>query len=348
MRAALFLEPEKIEIRDIETPHVKKPYEILVKIEACAVCGTDIRIFHYGDSRIKPPAILGHEIAGEVAEVGNAVTRFKVGDRVAIGADVPCGSCDMCIRGLSNICYNHYAIGFQFPGGFAEYILLNEMTVKYGPVHHIPENVNSRLATLAEPLACCLNGLELTGLSVGDTVAVFGLGPMGCLLIELARYMGAGKIIAIQRSHKRLTMAKQLGVPADVFICSEQEDPIKRILEETEGKGAQIIMIACSSREAQEQAVNIVARRGRINFFAGLPPNSGPIKINSNIIHYREASIVGSHGSTPYQHKVALQLLSRDMRRIERYLTHEFPLEKLIEAFQAMEKRDSIKVIIRP
>lgn len=348
MKAALFLGPERIEVRNIETPHVKKPYEVLVKINACAVCGSDIRIFHYGDSRVKPPAILGHEIAGEVVEVGSSVTRFKVGDRVAIGADVPCGSCNMCIRGLSNMCPNHYAIGFQFPGGFAEYILLNEITVKNGPVHHIPENVSNKLATLAEPLACCLNGLELANLSVGENVVVFGLGAMGCLLIELARYMGAGKIIAIQRSRKRLMMVQQLGVPADIFICSEQEDPVMRVLEETEGEGAQVIIVACPSIEAQEQALNIVARRGRINFFAGLPPNSGPIKVNSNIIHYREATILGSHGSTPYQHKMALQLLSRDMKRIERYLTHEFPLENLVEAFQAMEKRDSIKAAIRP
>lgn len=348
MKAALFLGPEKIKICNIETPRVEKPYEILVKIDACAVCGSDIRIFHYGDSRVKPPAILGHEIAGKVVEVGSAVTSFKVGDHVAIGADVPCGSCDMCLRGLSNICYNQYAIGFQFPGGFAEYILLNEMTVKYGPVHHIPKNVNSELATLAEPLACCLNGLELTGLSIGDTVVVFGLGIMGCLFIELARYIGAGKIIAIQRSRKRLTMAQRLGVPADVFICSEEEDPIKRVLEETEGKGAQIVIVACPSIEAQEQAINIVAHRGRINFFAGLPSTSEAIRINSNIIHYREACVLGSHGSTPYQHKIALQLLSKNMKKIERYITHEFPLEKLIEAFQVIEKRDSIKVIIRP
>lgn len=348
MKAALFLGPEKIEVRETETPYVKKPYEILVRIDACAICGSDIRVFHYGDPRVKPPAILGHEIAGEVVDVGSAVTRFKVGDRIAIGADVPCNSCEMCKRGWSNICFNNYAIGFQFPGGFAKYILLNELTVKYGPVHHIPENVSNKVATLAEPLACCLNALELTGLSKEDTVVVFGLGPMGCLLIELIHYMGAGRIIAIQRSFKRLKMVQQLGVPADIFICSEREDPIKRVLEETNGKGAQVIMVTAPSVEAQEQAVNIVARRGRINLFAGLPYNSGPIKINSNLIHYKEAIILGSHGSTPNQHEVALQLLSKDMKVLERYITHEFPLEDLVKAFQAMEKRDAIKVIIYP
>lgn len=348
MRAAVFLGPEQLEVREVETPRVMQPCEMLLRVNACAVCGSDVRIFHHGNPRIKPPAILGHEIAGEVVEVGEGVAEFKVGDRVAVGADVPCGVCDMCKRGWGNNCAINYAIGYQFPGGFAEYILLNETTVKYGPVHHIPNGLSDVSATLAEPLACCLNGMELANFSVGETVVIFGLGPVGCLLIELARYMGAGKIIAIQRSRGRLEMAQRLGIPADVFICSADEDPIERVLQETDGHGADVIFTACASEDAQEQAIRMVAHRGRVNLFAGLPPNSRPVQLDSNFIHYREAFVFGSHGSVPRHHKTALQILARGDIKAERYFTHEFSLDDITDAIRAVEHREALKAVIRP
>lgn len=348
MKAALFLGPEKMEVREVETPSVRNPWEMLVRVRACAVCGSDVRIFHHGNPRVHPPAILGHEIAGEVVEVGDEVRQFKVGDRVAVGADVPCGICEMCRRGLGNNCPVNYAIGYQFPGGFAEFILLNETTMKYGPVHHIPDGVSDIAATLAEPLACCLNAYELANLSPGETVVVFGLGPVGCLLVEVAKVLGAGKVIAIQRSKRRLQMAIDMGIPADVFVCSQGEDPVERVLKETDGKGADVIFTACASEEAQEQAIRMVAHRGRVNLFAGLPPGARKIELDSNFIHYREAFIFGSHGSVPRHHKSALQLLSDGRIKAERYFTHRFSLDEILKAIKAVEDRDAMKVVICP
>ncbi|MCS7192633.1 MAG: alcohol dehydrogenase catalytic domain-containing protein [Armatimonadetes bacterium] len=348
MKAALFLGPERMEVRKIETPSVNHPWEMLVRVKACSICGSDVRIFHHGNPRVRPPAILGHEIAGEVVEVGEAITQFKVGDRVAIGADVPCGICEMCRRGLGNNCPINYAIGYQFPGGFAEFILLNETTMKYGPVHKIPDGVNDIAATLAEPIGCCLNAYELANLSAGETVVVFGLGPVGCLLVELAKVLGAGKVIAIQRSRKRLEMAIEMGIPADVFICSSEEDPVKRVLEETEGEGADVILTAGASEEAQEQAIRMVAHRGRVNLFAGLPPGSRKIEFDSNFIHYREAFIFGSHGSVPRHHKAALKLLADGRIKAERYFTHFFALDEILEAIKAVKERKAMKAVIRP
>lgn len=344
MRAAVFLGPERMEIRDLPTPSVSSPWEMLVKVRACSICGSDIRIFHYGNPRVTPPAIIGHEIVGEVVDMGSEVRGFEVGDRVAIGADVPCGICDMCKRGLGNNCSLNYAIGYQFPGGFAEYILLNETTVKYGPVHPVPDKVSDIGATLSEPLGCCLNGMELAKLSPGETVVVIGTGPVGCMLIELARHFGAGKIIAVQRSRKRLDMARSF--PADLFICTEDEDPVERVMKETGGEGADVIFTAAPTPEAQGWAFKMVAHRGRVNLFAGLPPGSPSVPLDTNFLHYREAFVFGSHGSVPRHHKLALSIIERGGISPDKYITHVFPLDGILDAFKAVETRDALKAAI--
>jgi len=343
MKAAVLEKLGKIVVKEVSKPKIKEG-EMLVKVEYCAVCGSDVRIYRRGNPRVKPPQILGHEIAGYVVEVGKNVKDFKEGDRVALGADVPCGICDFCKNGLGNNCSINYAIGYQFQGGFAEYIPLNELTVKYGPVHKIPSNLSFEEACLAEPLACCLNGYELANLKPGETVVIIGAGPIGCMLVELAKYMGAGKIILAQRSKKRLEMAKKFS--ADVYISTTEENFVQRVMEETKGKGADVIMVACASISAQEEAIKVVAHRGRVNFFGGLPPGEDSINIPSNIIHYREAFILGSHGSVPRQHKIALKLLDKYINAKD-FITHKFPLEEINKAFQIVENREGMKVLVK-
>ena len=260
MKAAVLEDLEKIVVKEVSTPPVKKG-EMLVKIRSCAVCGSDIRIYHQGNPRVKPPQIIGHEIAGEIVEIGERIENFKVGDRVALGADVPCGVCKFCKNGLGNNCPINYAIGYQFPGGFAEYIHINETTVKYGPLHKIPENLSFDEASLAEPLACSLNGYELANLKVGDTVVIIGAGPIGLMLVELARNIGAGRIILSQRSKERLKIARKFS--ADTFISSLEENFVERVMEETKGEGADVVMVACANPSAQEEALEIVAHRDR-------------------------------------------------------------------------------------
>jgi len=346
MKAAVLKDLEKIEVKEVKKPKISSDGQILVQVKSCAVCGSDIRIYHFGNPRVKFPQIIGHEIAGEVVEVGGEVENFKVGDRVAIGADVPCGVCKFCRNGLGNNCPLNYAIGYQFQGGFAEYILLNELTVKYGPVHKIPNNLSFSEASLAEPLACCLNGYELSSLKPGDIVAIIGAGPIGCMLIELAKNLGASKIIVSQRSKERLNIAKKFS--ADVYISSLEENLVKRVMEETEGEGANVVMVACSSPSAQEEALKIVSHRGRVNFFGGLPPGSSKINIDSNLIHYKECFILGSHGSVPRQHKIALDFLAKGIIKGEKLITHHFTLDKIKEAFKVADGHKGLKIIINP
>ncbi|MCC2686420.1 MAG: L-threonine 3-dehydrogenase [Paenibacillaceae bacterium] len=179
MKAAVLERLEQMTIKEVEAPAVPDD-GILMKVHAVGICGSDIRIYHHGNSRVTLPQILGHEAAGQIVAVGKSVNKFQVGDRISLGADVPCGECVFCEAGIGNNCQINYAMGYQYPGSFAEYVLLNKMVVNFGPIHKIADHIPYEEAALAEPLACVLNGLELSDVKIGDTVVVLGAGPIGC------------------------------------------------------------------------------------------------------------------------------------------------------------------------
>ncbi|MCL2128602.1 MAG: alcohol dehydrogenase catalytic domain-containing protein [Treponema sp.] len=344
MKAAVYLDKDSMEVREVPTPVIDAD-SVLVKVHSCAVCGSDIRIFHHGNSRVKPPQILGHESSGEVAEAGANVSRFKKGDRVAIGADVPCGECVFCEAGIGNNCQTNYAMGYQFAGSFAEYVLLNKTVINYGPVHKIPEGMSYDEAALAEPLACVLNAVELTGIRLGDTVAIIGAGPIGCMIIPVAYMSGAGKVIVIQRSKPRMEAAKKFG--ADVYVCSSEEDPISRVLEETGGLGADVIFTANPSPQSHADALKMAKNRARVNLFGGLPAGS-TVTLDTNIIHYKELFVMGAHGSLPRHHRQAIDLIAARRPDIQPYISHRFPLDKIAGAFAAAEGHQGMRVVVKP
>lgn len=345
MKAAVLESLERLVVKDVPAPEVGDD-EVLVKVAACAVCGSDIRMFHHGNPRLTPPAIMGHEAAGVVERVGRHVTKFRPGDRVALGGDVPCGECVFCEAGIGNNCQINYAMGYQFPGSFAEYVKLNRMVVNYGPVHKVPDHVSLEEAALAEPLGCVLNALELSPIRFGDAVAIIGAGPIGCMIIEVARKMGAGKVIVVQRSRPRLELARQFG--ADVYICSSEEDAVARVKEETRGLGADVIITANASPEAQQTALQMAKNRGWINLFGGLPKGRSTVPLDTNIIHYKELFICGSHGCMPRHHQKAVDLIADGVINVKQYISHRFTLDQAREAFAAAEGRSGMRVVIVP
>lgn len=344
MKAAVYEGIDQMTVREVPTP-VPDDDSVLLRMKSCAVCGSDIRIFHHGNSRVHPPQVLGHEIAGEVAAVGRHVTRFRVGDRVAVGADVPCGECAFCEAGIGNNCQTNHAMGYQFAGGFAEYCLLNKMVVTYGPVHHIPEGVSYDEAALAEPLACVLNATELTHIRLGDTVVIIGAGPIGCMIIPVSYMLGATKVIVVQRSRPRLEAARQFG--ADCYICSSEEDAIQRVLEETGGLGADVIFTANPSPQSHADALQMAKNRARINLFGGLPAGSR-VELDTNLIHYKELLVMGAHGSLPRHHRLALDLIASGKLDMKRFLSHTFPLDQVHEAFATAEGHTGMRVVVHP
>ena len=345
MKAAVLEDLNNLVLKDVRDPEIDDD-SALLRVESVSICGSDVRILHHGSPRVKPPTIIGHENAGVIVKVGKNVTRVKEGDRVSIGADVPCGQCHWCRNGLGNNCAINYAIGYQIPGAFAQYMKLPRLVLEEGPVTPFSENLSFDEAALAEPLACAINGLELVNMSLGKSVVIIGLGPIGCMMIDLARVMGATKVIGVQRSKLRMEIAKYY--EADVYIASEEEDVIERCREETGGEGPDIVITTCASVDAHEQAVEMVAHRGYVNLFGGLPKTMRPMTLLSNTIHYKECFLTGSHGCVPRHHELATQLLEKGLVRVKPLITHHFPLNEIHLAFEAMESRKGMKIMMHP
>jgi len=346
MKAVVLKNIEDIEIKDIPIPDVSDS-EILIKVKACSICGTDIRLFHHGHKHLTFPRVIGHEVSGEIVKAGDKVRNYQIGQKVAVAPAIPCGYCYYCRRGMQSMCLNLRAIGYHYNGGFAEYMLVPEDAVKNGCVNPIPENLPFEEAALAEPLACAVNGQELSHISMGDTVVVMGAGPLGCMHIQLARVNGATKVILIEMVESRIEFAKKLVNP-DVVINPSFEDAVERVKEETNLRGADKIIVACPSGKAQEDSLKMVARRGIINFFGGLPKDKPFINFNSNLVHYGEFYVVGTHGSAPRHNELAINLISSGRIKVKELITHHFPLDRFKEAIKLAESREAMKVVILP
>ena len=348
MLAAVWHGPNDLRLEDKPIPKVM-PGTVLVKVQACAICGSDLRIIGDGNPRIKQPHILGHEISGEIVELGEGVKNYSLGDFVSTGADVPCGNCSHCMAGRPNCCDTNLAIGYQFDGGFAEYILLDPLVVKYGPMQKFSKNLPWNYAALAEPLACCINGYERAFFDkdIGGNIVIFGAGPIGLMLLMLGRdYYNADQIIVIEPSKIRRQKASQLG--ANLVIDPGELDPVQSVMDFTNQQGANFIFTACPIVETHTQAIQMIAKRGVVNFFGGVPKTDLPISLLSNFIHYREAYITGSHGSTPKQHALALKLIDKKKIDVSQIVSNTVPLSKIHEGFKIAASGASAKVIVNP
>jgi len=248
--------------------------------------------------------------------------------------------------GIGNNCQINYAMGYQFAGGFAEYIVLNKTVVNYGPISKIPDHVSYDEAALAEPLACVINSLELSNIKIGDTFVLIGAGPIGLMLMQTAGMMGVCKTIVIEPVKERQETAKKFG--ADVCICPIEENAVERVLEETGGLGADIVYTANSVPKTQADAVLMAKNRGRVCFFGGLAKDKSEVTINTNIIHYKELFVHGAHGSMPVHHMKAVNLIASGKIDIKKFISHKLPLDDILEGFKLAESYAGLRVVINP
>ncbi len=348
MKAAVFAGKERFEVKEVEKPRCDEG-EVLVEVRACAICGSDLRIF-YGSKSIDVP-ITGHEISGTVEDVGESVEGISVGDKVVIETVVGCGECAACKRGEENRCLNKYkAIGYQYNGGFAQYILIPREAVKQGNVIKVPESISFEEAALVEPLSCVLNGWEPFKKRLeGFTTVVIGAGPIGMLHSEYAKSQGS-RVILVNRTAPRLKLAKKIGLQADEFIDASKYNVVKRIMELTDGVGANAVICAASSKEVQKQALDIAAVDADISYFAGISKDDPFNTINTNLLHYNELHIHGANASNRKQYLDAVDLIASGKINVKKIITNKFPLEKIEEAIRSTEDRNvnTLKVIIDP
>jgi L-iditol 2-dehydrogenase len=243
-------------------------------------------------------------------------------------------------------CRVNYAIGYQFAGGFQEYMLLNETTLRYGPVTPIPAGLSYAEAAIAEPLACAINGLQLAQFGLDKSICIIGLGPIGCMMLELSTVFGASRVFAAQRSKKRLDMARQF-LPEGRFIATEEENLVDVVMRETDGEGVDLAITTAGTVQAHEDAINIVRHRGYVNLFGGLK-NQPKLSLDSNLIHYKECFVMGSHGSLPRHHRTAVNLIASGAVQARKYITRVFPIGETREAFAFHESRAGLKVLVAP
>ena len=348
MKALRFYAPEDVRLEEVPDP-VCGPDEVKLRVRNCSTCGTDVKIFYNGHQNLTPPRITGHEIAGEIVEVGASVSGgWQVGDRVQVIAAVPCGECHECRKGWMEVCQNQTSVGYQYDGGFAEFMIVPREVLKVDGLNKIPDNVGFDEASAAEPLACAINAQALLGIEEGDTVVVFGAGPIGCMHIRIARGVhNCGPIYLVDVNEDRLALSAA-AVSPDGTINAAQEDVVARVLELTDGRGADVVITATAANITQEQAIAMAARNGRISFFGGLPKTDPTITCDSNIVHYRQLHIHGANGSSPAHSKQALAYISSGQVPVKDLITARVPLDRVLDAFQIVKNGEAIKVTIEP
>ncbi|MEU7673654.1 zinc-dependent dehydrogenase [Micromonospora taraxaci] len=346
MKVVRFHAPGDVRIEDAPEP-TPGPTDVKIRVRACSTCGTDVKISRFGHHHIAPPRVMGHEIAGEITDVGGDVTGWRPGDRVQVIAAIPCGTCAECRRGRMTVCPNQVSMGYHFDGGFAEYLVVPHNVLAVDGLNRIPEGLSFAEASVAEPLACVLNGQNLAGVGEGDDVVVVGSGPIGCLHVRLARSRGAARVFLVDLNRERLDLAANLVQP-DAAICGAETDVVDAVLKLTEGRGADVVITATAAGVAQEQAVQMSARQGRISFFGGLPKDKPVISLDSNLVHYRELTIVGANGSSPEHNKKALRLIADGSVPVADLITHRLPLDRTLDAFGIVARGEAIKVTIEP
>ncbi len=336
----------EIEIIDVPVPKINEN-EILLKVKATSICGTDIKIKKFG--HFKNPQgnkiILGHEVAGIIEEVGPKIKAFKKGMRVSIAPNIGCGQCYYCISGNTNYCENYQAIGISMNGSFAEYMKIPSEYIVQGNVIQIPDNVTFEEASLVEPLSTVVCAAEAVSISPPDVVLIIGAGPMGILHLMMARLRGAGKIIVSEISLARREQAKTFG--ADVIVNPLEENLKEIVFKESNSKGADVIITAAPSKKAQEESLELISRRGRINFFGGLPKGQDVISINSNIIHYKNVILTGTTGQSLAQYRKAMDIASSKKLDLSKLITERFELKQAEEAFKKAVLETTLKVIFK-
>lgn len=344
MQAAVLYGPNDLRLENWPDP-VCREDDIVLKMKAVGLCGSDIRTFMSGHKSLTYPHVIGHEISGEVVAVGSSIKKYKVGDRLYVSPVVPCFECLSCKRGWYSQCSSLQVLGTHFAGGYAEYMVIPRVVMERGQIITIPDHLSYEEAVMTEPLSSVYAAQENANVTLGDVVVVIGTGPIGCLHIELAKLRGAIKVVAIEQVDERLRMALDYG--ADHLINSKKEDPIARVKEITGGWGADKVISANPSTVAQQQAVFMTCKRGTVVLFGGVP-HGKLTELDTNVIHYNQSIILGHYGFDHLQNYKSFNLIASGRLDAKKYVTHELPLADIKKGIELTQSGEAIKVVLHP
>jgi len=341
MMAAVLYGKEDLKVEPVAIPSIENG-DILVRVKAALTCGTDVKVFRrgYHARMIVPPALFGHELAGDVVSTGSHVSNFRPGDRVVAANSAPCGLCYYCRKGNENLCedllFNN--------GAYAEYMRIPARIVEKN-CYLIPENVTYQDAALIEPLACVMRGIEECNVKAGDTVTVIGLGPIGLMFVRLAKVRNA-RVVAIGRRKSQVDRAVRIG--ADDVIIADGPDVVSEVRRITGGYGVDVAIEAVGIPETWEQAVRMVRRGGTVNFFGGCPTDTR-ITIDTQLLHYSEITCKASFHHTPKHIRQALDSVSRGEITAGDFVNRVEPLANLLEVMRyLMSHNGHMKTAIIP
>jgi len=324
MKAVVVRAPMQFEVEDVPTPACPER-GMLIQVIACGLCGSDLRTLRVGHRKVTFPWIIGHEVCGDVVEVGVRYQGpWRIGERLAMGPLAYCGVCDSCLNGQYELCDNYREIGQTWPGGFADYMAIPEECVRLGAIQRAPERLDPALAAITEPISGCVNAQEKGRVGLGDTVVIIGSGPIGCVHISLARARGANKIYIADIVDDRLKLAEAF--EPDSTINSVKADLVAEVRRLTNGKGADVIITATPAPIASVQAVEMARKGGRILIFGGLPKEDSRPGVDMNLVHYNALHVIGTTIFAPRHQRIALQLLTSGRIPADKLVTHRFPL----------------------
>lgn len=346
MKALIFYGVQDLRLENLSVPSIESR-EALIRVHAAAICATDLRVKANGHRGIPQGGkrILGHEVSGEIVEVGAGIKHLQPGQRVAVAPVAGCGYCRQCISGNATLCKFDKTLGLSVDGGFTEYMVIPESHINGGNVFILPDSISYGIAAIAEPLATVFTGMQACNVKPGDIVLIVGAGPIGLMHILIAKTFGAQTVIVSEMLEERRKMARDFG--ADFIINPAAEDLRESIMYLSYNRGADAIIIAAASAAAQVESIELAAIGGYINFFGTLPKGKEKIIIDSNVIHYKNLKVTGTTGTTVLNYYKTMELLISKRLDISGFISAEFTLEQYEQAFEFAGKNDSLKVLFR-
>ncbi len=334
MKAAVLYKPGDVKIEDRAIPKPEAE-EVLIRVKACGVCGTDNALYK-GEYPANYPVIIGHEFSGEIVEIGDGVTTFKPGDRVTVDPNNTCHACDYCRSGNEHLCEHLSSMGVHIHGADAEYCVMPASNV-----YHIPENLSYEEAAFCEPLACAIHGVDLAGVKVGDTVLIIGAGGMGNLITQCVANSGAANIVVSEPIALRREKALENGA---THVIDPLKQDVAREIKLIKRIGADVVFEVAGNPVAQESCISLVRKGGTIVFF-GCSPQDKLIEVNPFKVNEHELKIYGSFNNQ-FATARAVEMLGSKKIRVDNLISHRIPLEEYLDVLKIFGSRDTLKLMV--